>query len=74
VPEAKRAEIFSPFYFGFHEGSGLGLAIAHKIAEGHGGRLEIQDARHGPHGARFVLSLPGFHGGAAPSGEVEEIA
>jgi two-component system sensor histidine kinase PilS (NtrC family) len=74
VPEAKRAEIFSPFYFGFHEGSGLGLAIAHKIAEGHGGRLEIQDARHGPHGARFVLSLPGFHSEAATAGDSMETA
>ena len=60
VPPEQRADIFSPFYHGFREGSGLGLAIAHKIAEGHGGRLEIQDARLSPRGARFVLILPGF--------------
>ena len=60
VASEQRERIFSPFVRGFSEGSGLGLAIANKIAQGHGGRLELQPARHGPTGARFVLTLPRF--------------
>jgi signal transduction histidine kinase len=39
-------------------GAGLGLAIACKIAESHGGALEIGDAKNG--GARVSVSLPRF--------------
>ena len=37
-------------------GAGLGLAISRRIAERHGGTLELVDA--GPSGAAFVLTLP----------------
>jgi signal transduction histidine kinase len=37
-------------------GSGLGLAIVKRIAEAHGGRIEVDDAPGG--GARFILRLP----------------
>ncbi|WP_107057796.1 sensor histidine kinase [Streptomyces sp. NRRL S-146] len=45
-----------------HGGSGLGLAIAATIAEGHGGRLELDTAPG--HGCTFRLVLP-----AADSGQ-----
>jgi signal transduction histidine kinase len=37
-------------------GSGLGLAIVKRIAEAHGGQIEVDDAPGG--GARFILRLP----------------
>lgn len=42
-------------------GSGLGLAIARRIAESHGGTLDLAPS---PRGARFVLILP--RAGSAP--------
>jgi signal transduction histidine kinase len=42
-------------------GAGLGLSIARSYAEALGGHLEYEDAD--PHGARFILSLPGAGGG-----------
>lgn len=44
------------------EGFGLGLSIVAAIAEGHGGRVELDDAE--PHGARFTLVLPSRSHGA----------
>jgi two-component system sensor histidine kinase ChvG len=59
-----REAIFNRFHsirpdedFGRH--SGLGLAIARAIAEGHGGRIEVEDRHDGRSGARFVVTLPG---------------
>ena len=64
VPESSRDAIFNRFHsirpdedFGRH--SGLGLAIAKAIAEGHGGRIEVEDRRDGRSGARFVVWFPG---------------
>ncbi len=58
-----RDAIFNRFHsirpeadFGRH--SGLGLAIGRAIAEGHGGRLEVEDRHDGRSGARFVIRLP----------------
>ena len=38
--------------------SGLGLAIARAIADGHGGRLEVETRDQRSHGAAFILRLP----------------
>lgn len=38
--------------------SGLGLAIARAIADGHGGRLEVETRDQRPDGAAFILTLP----------------
>lgn len=59
VPAALRDRVTQRFWRADRsrgEGSGLGLAIVKRIADVHGGRLEIDDAPGG--GARFILSLP----------------
>jgi len=60
---ARRERIFQIFITDKPGGTGLGLPISRRIAEAHGGSLELRDAA-GP-GALFVLSLPlenGHHG------------
>ncbi len=56
IPSAERAQIFEPFFTTRAQGTGLGLAIARRIAEAHGGTLELR-ARSAP-GALFCLTLP----------------
>lgn len=58
VPDADKQAIFERFYrkdTGL--GSGLGLSIVRRIARLHGGEASLQD--HSPHGACFVIHLPG---------------
>jgi len=55
VPAEARARIFEPFFTTKEKGTGLGLAFAKKIAQAHGGDLELADS---PAGARFVVTLP----------------
>jgi len=60
IPAAERARVFDRFYRGegvAQGGSGLGLAIVKRIAEKHGGRVELLDAVPGP-GLRVRVSLP----------------
>jgi len=50
IPEGERGRVFDRFYRGelaSEGGSGLGLAIARRIAERHGGRVELMDAAGG---------------------------
>jgi len=46
------------------ESSGLGLSIVRAIAEGHGGRVELQSIEG--HGATFVISVPAAAAPAQP--------
>jgi signal transduction histidine kinase len=56
VPPDLTQRIFNPFFTTKETGTGLGLSIVHRIAEAHGGRIEV-DRREGG-GARFTLVLP----------------
>jgi PAS domain S-box-containing protein len=56
VPPDLREKIFLPFYSTKGEGAGLGLAIVARIAELHGGTVDVE-ARPGG-GAVFTLRLP----------------
>ena len=49
--------LFVPFYTTKPGGSGIGLVLSRQIAEGHGGRLELENRPEGV-GARARLSLP----------------
>jgi signal transduction histidine kinase len=56
VPPELAGRIFDPFFTTKHTGTGLGLSIVHRIAEAHGGRVEVKDREGG--GAVFTLVLP----------------
>lgn len=68
VPDADKTRIFERFARGDvpraqrpeDEGFGLGLSIVAAIAQAHGGRVWVEDARPGatPPGARFVVEIP----------------
>jgi nitrogen fixation/metabolism regulation signal transduction histidine kinase len=67
VPPGDRARIFQPYVTTKAGGTGLGLAIAERIAQEHGGRLELASPPGG--GATFTLWLP-----VAPAGAAEASA
>ncbi|MBI5058874.1 hypothetical protein HZB60_03700 [candidate division KSB1 bacterium] len=56
VPDDVLHRIFEPFFTTKSSGTGLGLAIARKIAEGHGGSLELVSNLPGQ--IRFELTIP----------------
>ena len=62
IPPEMREHIFERFTrAGPHrtEGAGLGLSIARAIAEGHGGRIELESEIG--HGSTFTLDVPVDH-------------
>jgi signal transduction histidine kinase len=61
IPEEIEGRLFQSFVTaGKKDGTGLGLAIVKKIAEEHGGRVDLVSSKAG---ARFTLVIP--QGGAA---------
>jgi signal transduction histidine kinase len=56
ISSESRQRLFEPYFTTKAGGTGLGLAIASRIAEEHGGRLELDGAP--PPGACFRLRLP----------------
>ncbi len=55
VPAERHANLFEPFVTHKPDGTGLGLSISRRIAEQHGGRLDLLDTSPG---ATFCLQLP----------------
>ncbi|MGE4158623.1 MAG: nitrogen regulation protein NR(II) [Planctomycetota bacterium] len=56
IPEDKLDEVFNPFMTTKAEGTGLGLSIAHRIIEGHEGRIEARN--NAERGATIIVTLP----------------
>jgi signal transduction histidine kinase len=55
IPEVALEHIFDPFHSGDEEGTGLGLSISARIAEQHGGFIEVANAQPG---VVFTVWLP----------------
>jgi PAS domain S-box-containing protein len=58
VPTDVAATIFEPYASTKGRGRGLGLSVARRIAEAHGGTLELESRGGGGRGACFRLELP----------------
>ncbi len=58
IPQETIDKIFDPFFTTkpVGEGTGLGLSISHKIAEEHGGSIEVQNEQGG--GTTFIIKIP----------------
>jgi signal transduction histidine kinase len=56
VKPEDRGRIFEPFFTTKSTGSGLGLAISQRVAEQHGGKIELEFLE--PRGTAFTLRLP----------------
>ena len=59
VPDARREQIFVPFFTTKPGGSGIGLSLARHIVLAHGGQLDVR--ANDPRGTVFTVSLPAAH-------------
>jgi len=59
VPLEERARIFHLYYTTRAEGTGVGLSLTHRIADEHGGRVEVSDTPGGGATFRLYLKLEG---------------
>jgi len=60
IPTDILPRVFQPFYTSRDTGTGLGLAISRRLAQAHGGDLEVTSQPGA--GAEFVLTLPAERG------------
>jgi signal transduction histidine kinase len=62
IPAAERERVFDPFYRltsdSPRRGFGLGLTLARRVAEVHGGSIQIQSREGSDRGCRVTLRLP----------------
>jgi two-component system OmpR family sensor kinase len=68
IPSAERSRVFDRFYRGEDTsagGSGLGLAIVRRIAERHGGAVQLLDSSAGT-GLRVRITFPGKERASTP--------
>jgi signal transduction histidine kinase len=56
IPPAQLAQVFRPFFTTKKSGTGLGLSLAQRIAEGHGGIIDV--VSDPGQGSEFTLRLP----------------
>jgi signal transduction histidine kinase len=56
IPPEIKAHLFIPFFTTKPGGTGLGLSIAHRITEGHGGRIRVTS--HQGEGTTVRIELP----------------
>jgi two-component system, NtrC family, sensor histidine kinase PilS len=60
IADADLPHIFEPFFSTKAEGSGIGLALVYRVAQDHGGHVEVRSAPNA--GATFTLTLPSTDG------------
>ncbi len=63
IPAPALRRVFEPYFSTKEHGVGLGLGIARRIAEMHGGRLEVEDTSST--GTTFLLDLPAAEEGVS---------
>nr|MCU0256038.1 HAMP domain-containing histidine kinase [Vicinamibacterales bacterium] len=78
IPPHEQRRVFEPFFRGAAavasqvHGSGLGLSLVRRIAEQHGGRVELS-SRPG-HGSTFTLVVPVARGAAGAAASSPDVA